>query len=400
MNYYGVAWSFRDSLTHYGIKGQRWGIRRFQYENGSYTPEGKERYYKDYDRGVKKGKYDNDPELRDLYAMEQKEISDRAKKVWSSYSDQIQNNSRLLSKKDKALLGKLKSGEMLSEKEKAGLIKTYRSLSKQNGKVYDDYFKKSDHAKEDEVAKRLLEGLETCSDLDYAIAFANEMEYLDKRRDWVNDSKMKRFVDPSYRTFSSKDEKAKAEYEYLSTYTTDPDLLDPKYGNEYGAEWEHMHQRINGLSMDGYNGVPKSDRTKKMFLYNDSDSGKLNVKADYNNWTPKYEKNPEYIALQKQEDRNNTEFYKNEQNLYKPLKDAETSGKYTKKELDKFYKSYLKSYNKLSEDYHKEARRIYDAKKAIARPFSEELCKCVLQDMGYELTPQNIEAISYLIFLE
>lgn len=31
-------------LMHYGIKGQTWGIRRFQNEDGSYTAEGKERY--------------------------------------------------------------------------------------------------------------------------------------------------------------------------------------------------------------------------------------------------------------------------------------------------------------------------------------------------------------------
>ena len=31
-------------LVHHGIKGQKWGIRRFQNEDGSYTPEGKERY--------------------------------------------------------------------------------------------------------------------------------------------------------------------------------------------------------------------------------------------------------------------------------------------------------------------------------------------------------------------
>lgn len=37
-------------LMHYGIKGQKWGVRRFQYENGSYTTEGKERY----GRGSKK----------------------------------------------------------------------------------------------------------------------------------------------------------------------------------------------------------------------------------------------------------------------------------------------------------------------------------------------------------
>lgn len=396
MRYYATSISAYDKnqLEHFGIKGQKWGIRRFQYENGSYTPEGKERYYKDYDRGVKKGKYDNDPELRDLYAMDQKEISDRAKKVWSSYSAQIQNNSRLLSKKDKALLGKLKSGETLSKNEKDRLIRTRDKILKNtvalsNSKIDSD---------DEESLKRLSEGREAYSNLNYAIHLSEESEYLNERRDWVNDSEMKRFVDPSYRSFTSKEEKAKAEYEYLSTYTTDPELLDPKYGDKYEAEWVHMHRRICGLSMDGYHGVPKSDRLKKMFLHNDTDDGKLNAVDDYDNWTPRYEKNPEYIALQKQEDRNNTEFYKNEQSLYKPLKDAETSGKYTKKELDKFYKSYLKSYNKLSEAYHKEARRIYDAEKTIIGPFTEELCKNVLQDMGYELTPQNIEVIQYLIF--
>lgn len=44
-------WSVRmkgdssESLTHYGIKGQMWGVRRFQNEDGSLTPAGKERYY-------------------------------------------------------------------------------------------------------------------------------------------------------------------------------------------------------------------------------------------------------------------------------------------------------------------------------------------------------------------
>lgn len=33
-----------NCLEHYGIKGQKWGTRRFQNEDGSYTPEGKERY--------------------------------------------------------------------------------------------------------------------------------------------------------------------------------------------------------------------------------------------------------------------------------------------------------------------------------------------------------------------
>ena len=32
-----------DELCHYGIKGQKWGIRRFQNSDGSYTSEGKRR---------------------------------------------------------------------------------------------------------------------------------------------------------------------------------------------------------------------------------------------------------------------------------------------------------------------------------------------------------------------
>ena len=35
------------TLQHHGIKGQRWGIRRFQNEDGSRTAEGKKRYGSD-----------------------------------------------------------------------------------------------------------------------------------------------------------------------------------------------------------------------------------------------------------------------------------------------------------------------------------------------------------------
>ena len=33
-----------DELYHHGIKGQKWGIRKYQNEDGSLTPEGRERY--------------------------------------------------------------------------------------------------------------------------------------------------------------------------------------------------------------------------------------------------------------------------------------------------------------------------------------------------------------------
>lgn len=37
-------WNDGTELYHYGIKGQKKGLRRFQYEDGSLTPAGRERY--------------------------------------------------------------------------------------------------------------------------------------------------------------------------------------------------------------------------------------------------------------------------------------------------------------------------------------------------------------------
>ena len=34
---------YNDELYHHGIKGQKWGVRRFQNANGSYTAAGKKR---------------------------------------------------------------------------------------------------------------------------------------------------------------------------------------------------------------------------------------------------------------------------------------------------------------------------------------------------------------------
>ena len=50
-------------LTHYGIKGQTWGERRFQYADGSLTPEGRKRYLKDkkMDPSNKKDNKKSDP---------------------------------------------------------------------------------------------------------------------------------------------------------------------------------------------------------------------------------------------------------------------------------------------------------------------------------------------------
>lgn len=36
-----------NELLHYGIKGMRWGVRRYQNPDGSLTPAGKKKYSKE-----------------------------------------------------------------------------------------------------------------------------------------------------------------------------------------------------------------------------------------------------------------------------------------------------------------------------------------------------------------
>lgn len=38
------GWSYGGHLEHFGIKGQQWGIRRYQNEDGTLTEEGRRRY--------------------------------------------------------------------------------------------------------------------------------------------------------------------------------------------------------------------------------------------------------------------------------------------------------------------------------------------------------------------
>lgn len=43
----------KNYLAHYGVLGQKWGVRRYQNKDGSLTPAGKQRYNEDSDKLAK-----------------------------------------------------------------------------------------------------------------------------------------------------------------------------------------------------------------------------------------------------------------------------------------------------------------------------------------------------------
>ena len=75
---------FDDELYHHGIPGQRWGFRRFQNEDGSWTPAGRERYGEGDGERIKiekaKATYNTQKYKADLKSKAQKDKDVRAAK--------------------------------------------------------------------------------------------------------------------------------------------------------------------------------------------------------------------------------------------------------------------------------------------------------------------------------
>lgn len=59
----------QGELCHHGIKGQKWGVRRFQNEDGSLTPAGKKRYDEPNSHSDKKEKQYKIPQNKSLHRL-------------------------------------------------------------------------------------------------------------------------------------------------------------------------------------------------------------------------------------------------------------------------------------------------------------------------------------------
>lgn len=68
-----------EIIYHHGIKGMKWGVRRYQNEDGSLTPAGKKRYAEDADSEVKESRKQDVKNRRTLSDSELEEKIKRLK---------------------------------------------------------------------------------------------------------------------------------------------------------------------------------------------------------------------------------------------------------------------------------------------------------------------------------
>ena len=103
-----------DELMHFGIKGQKWGVRRFQNTDGTWTAEGKERYGSDDDSG--KSKKDLKREAKDMNSLMKGARKAFHPGNWSE-SEKLSKNDKIDKlADDKELIAKAKKATDLQSK--------------------------------------------------------------------------------------------------------------------------------------------------------------------------------------------------------------------------------------------------------------------------------------------
>lgn len=140
-----------NRLHHSGVKGMKWGVRRYQNKDGTLTPAGKKRYDRDVRENNSKKK-DNRIVIEgpDVNRWAREDL-DRARKATNSASDtvrDIQKLDRTLSKKNKT---RMDLSEM-SDQEMRSRIN--RELLERQ---YSDMFAPQKTAKGHDYAMRTLE---------------------------------------------------------------------------------------------------------------------------------------------------------------------------------------------------------------------------------------------------
>ena len=125
-------------LTHHGIKGQRWGVRRFQNADGTLTPAGKRHY------GVGKAAGKSYPSYDEMQATVKQKSMEKA-------------YDKALDRKDKSDIANLVKNTAEQTKNALNRTKNDYKESKKNVQVKPDVSKMSNKELQDAITRMNLE---------------------------------------------------------------------------------------------------------------------------------------------------------------------------------------------------------------------------------------------------
>lgn len=129
-----------DDLCHYGIKGQKWGERRFQNKDGSLTPAGRQRY--------QKSKADIRQDYENLKAD-----AKAVKFAHERWKDQYRYSDTIYYYRDKAYTNTEKELRAKFDADTEALVKKVDSFKKKYG---DDELKEIDFKKTKRIASNMI----------------------------------------------------------------------------------------------------------------------------------------------------------------------------------------------------------------------------------------------------
>lgn len=236
---------YPNELMHYGIEGMKWGVRRFQNEDGTWTTAGRERY-------GGQSKKEHLQQLRDEYRNQgHSDLASRAyarigahvrKRYEKKYNRQVEKLDKYEKKAGEAEeAGKTKKAEKFVEKAMKKYEKTL---------VYDEVIKNEVEAGKAYaqaygglVAGNLLLGL-VGSAVGYAVTGGRHREF----KVQAKEEAAKRLKDSKNSDDKSASESKKAESSFGSSAVKNAKAAAEKYMSSYG---EHVGKLIGSNPENG-----------------------------------------------------------------------------------------------------------------------------------------------------